>query len=294
MAAELFGWIKDDQAVAEVLAELDKPLVADHMDAIRGTGQGKVVLLYEAVRKVTGRDHDPGPQEIGDCVGWGFAGCVDILACIEILQGENEHFDWEHRTSTEFVYAMSRVDYGKLGGSYSDGSVGAWAAKAVNRGGVVPRKVVGEYSGKRAREWGAKGAPLELKNLATSHKIRTVSLVKTYEEARDLIANGYPIAVCSGVGFNRVRDEKGFLKRKGSWAHCMKFIAVNDNSSRPGLLCANSWGSDWPAGPKGEFDIPPNAFWVDAETCDKMLAEGDSFALSAFDGYPAQKLDWLI
>jgi len=36
----------------------------------------------------------------------------------------------------------------------------------------------------------------------------------------------------------------------------------------------------------------PAGFWLDARVLDRLLNEGDSWALSAFAGFPAQKLDW--
>jgi hypothetical protein len=37
-----------------------------------------------------------------------------------------------------------------------------------------------------------------------------------------------------------------------------------------------------------------STFWVDADVLDRMLGQGDSFALSNYDGFPARRLpdDW--
>ena len=48
-----------------------------------------------------------------------------------------------------------------------------------------------------------------------------------------------------------------------------------------------------PSGPIGLGDHPPWAFWVDADVADRMLRQGDSWALSAFEGFPARKLQWM-
>jgi hypothetical protein len=66
------------------------------------------------------------------------------------------------------------------------------------------------------------------------------------------------------------------------------------SGTRPGLCCLQSWGPNTPDGPIGLGDHPACAFWIDAEVADGMLAQGDSWALSAFDGFPARRLDWLI
>lgn len=294
MSDKHFGWIKRPDQVEKFLATLQQPLFADAGANLRDTGKGKTVLLYEAARKVMGQDLDPGPQKIGDCVSWGWGGSVDLLACVEVLAGEAESFSWAQRTCTEAVYALSRVEYGQSDGSYEDGSVGAWAAEAAAKGGYIGRDRLGEYDPKRAKEWGAKGLPDDIEPDAKKHTVKTVSLCKSYEEARDLIANGYPVPVCSGQGFSMTRDDKGYCRPQGTWMHCMKFVGVNDAGSRPALLCAQSWGKQSPTGPKGEHDIPDNSWWVDAQTATRMLNDGDSYAIAGFNGYQARTLDWLI
>src|SRR5690606_38137456 len=111
-----------------------------------------------------------------------------------------------------------------------------------------------------------------------------VVLVTTFREAGAAIQSGYPVAVCSGQGFASQRDGQGFAAARGSWAHCMVFIGVRFD--RPGLLCLNSWGPRWIGGPKWPDDQPDGSFWVDARTCDRMLAGRDSFAISGYRGFP--------
>ena len=61
-----------------------------------------------------------------------------------------------------------------------------------------------KYSGSKARSWGRRGAgvPSSLIPIAKQHPILTVSQVKTYEEVRDLIANGYAVTIASNQGFS--------------------------------------------------------------------------------------------
>ncbi|MHB0722167.1 C1 family peptidase [Roseomonas mucosa] len=287
-----FGWIQRDPLVEQYLKKAKLNLFSASGSQLSNSGAGKTVLLYEAVRKVWNTDLDTGPQLIGDCVSWGYGGCVDLIACIEILSGEAEEYSYDLRVSTEVIYALSRVEYGDFDGSPMDGSYGAWAAKAVQQGGTLSRKEIGAYDPQRARTWGASGLPDELEPKAKQHKIRKASLVRHFNEARDAIANGYPVAVCSDQGFSLTRDKDGFAAPQGSWLHCMKFIASNDKE-RPGLLCMNSWGKTTPSGPKGAIDVPDGSFWVDADICEKMLKQGDSYALSQFDGYP-RRLESII
>lgn len=292
------GWIPDPQAVDDFVATLARPIFGASAPGLRESGRGKVVLLHKYVEQVAG-GFPIHEQTVGDCVShaWGLA--VDVLKCVEIaLHGEAE--EWVAETATEPIYALSRVEVGRGKLGSGDGSIGAWAAKSVQEYGVLLRRAYGphdlsRYSGQRARDWGRPrfGLPDELEPEAREHPVRTVSLVRTYAEARDAIANGYPVPVCSMQGFSSQRDAQGFARPSGSWAHAMCFIAADDRHARPGLLCMNSWGR-WNSGPK-RHDQPDGSFWVDADVADRMLGrQPDSYSLSNFDGYPSRDLNFVM
>lgn len=290
------GWVPPEERTYEVAKRHDELLtVASVFSSVAApltdSGAGKVVLLWKAWEKATGKKFIPLEQVIGECVSFGFARSVDIVSAVEIaLKGESEKYVAD--CATEWIYGASRVIQGGGRMRNMDGSLGSWAQAAVKENGTLIRKDYGngidltKHSGERAKDWGFKGFPYDMEVIADEHPIQATALVKSYEEARDSIANGYPVAVCSGVGFTMERDSEGFCKRKGSWAHCMAFIAVDDSHSRPGLLCQNSWGNYLP-GPK-RHDQPDGSFWVDADTADAMLRQADSYALSNFKGYPKQ------
>lgn len=295
------GWVPPEERTYEVAKRHDELLtVASVFSSVAApltdSGAGKVVLLWKAWEKATGRKFVPLEQVIGECVSFAFARSVDIVSAVEIaLKGEAEKYLAD--CATEWIYGASRVIQGGGRLRNSDGSLGSWAQAAVKENGTLIRKDYGNgvdltrHSGERAKDWGFRGLPFEMEVVADQHPIQDTALVKSYEEARDSIANGYPVAVCSGVGFTMQRDSEGFCKRKGSWAHSMAFIGVDDSHNRPGLLCQNSWG-DYVQGGK-RHDQPDGSFWVDADTADAMLKQADSYALSNFKGYPKQvdKLD---
>jgi hypothetical protein len=138
--------------------------------------------------------------------------------------------------------------------------------------------------------WGGRGLPDKVLDLANDHQIKTVSLIRTVEEARDALANGYGLSVCSSYGFNSTRDKKGFAKVSGSWAHCMAWIACDDTGSEPAFLVQNSWGK-WNDGGHPEWGpIPDGSFLIHADVAAGMLAMNGSYAFSGFDGFPLQKL----
>ena len=284
--ANLGGWRYDPDEVGRTLAGMPRPLFAAAAPDLAGSGAGKTALLFKAFKDVNGGYLDYPAQTIGDCVSQGFGHGIDLLECVQIaIAKAPEDFK---QTATEAVYGMARVDVGGQRGSYSDGAVGAWAAKAVSTLGTVSRDVVGPYDGNRAKEWGAKGVPQDVMAKAGAHKVKTASLVSTYAELEDALANGYPVTVCSNQGFSLTRDADGFCRAKGSWAHCMLIVGVRADG-RDGACIFQSWGSDVPSGPLA-LDQPPNSFWAERSVVEDMLSMRDSWSLSSFEGYPSQTL----
>ncbi len=266
---------------------MPRPLFASAASHLAGTGANKTVLLYQAYKDVNdGRYIDYPEQQIGDCVSHAFGHGIDLLAAVQIaLDPSRARFE---QTATEAVYGMARVDVGGLKNESEDGAVGAWAAKAVSTIGTIPRALVGPYDGKRARKWGRRGVPAELAAKAGEHKVRSISLISTYDALQDALANGYPVTVCSSRGFTEERDGQGFCAPHGQWDHAMLFVGIRADD-RPGACVFQSWGPDQPTGPRA-LDQPSNSFWADRAVVDTMLAAGDSWAISHFDGYPAQDL----
>jgi hypothetical protein len=295
------GWVPPEERTYEVAKRHDEivsfaKLFCTAAAPLSDTGKGKVVLLWKAWEAVNKRTMEPLEQVIGECVSFAWGRAIDVLSSVEIhLRSEAEQYLAD--CATEWIYGTSRVIQGGGRLRNSDGSLGSWAQAAVKENGTLIRKDYGNgvdltrHSGERAKDWGFRGLPFEMEKIADEHPVETTALVTSYEEARDSIANGYPVAVCSGVGFDMKRDSEGFCRRKGSWAHAMLFCGVDDSYKRPGLLCQNSWGNYVDGGKRHEQ--PDGSFWVDADVADAMLRQNDSYALSGFKGYPKQvdKLD---
>ncbi|NDG31839.1 hypothetical protein EB118_17425, partial [bacterium] len=175
-----------------------------------------------------------------NCVSHGTRNACDISRAVEIdVNGEKE--SWIARGATEAIYGAR--------GWSGQGMTGSKAAEFVNKiGGILVRQnykgVVDltKYDGMLGAGWGGRGVPDKVLDLANDHQIKTVSLIKSVEEARDALANGYGIAVCSNYGFSNKRDSKGFARTSGSWAHCMAWIACDDTGIEPSFLVQNSWG----------------------------------------------------
>jgi hypothetical protein len=295
-----FGWIAPEERDYSIAKSHDEILSFSRLFGsaawnLVGSGEKKVVLLHEALSKVCNGTFPINTQTIGDCVSHGYAKGIEVLMAVEILL-RKEPEKWPGvLTSTEWIYGTSRVIQGQGRLRNMDGSLGSWAQKAVKENGTLLRQKydkydLSSYSGKVAKDWGFQGLPYELEPIADEHPIQTTALVTSYEEARDAIANGYPVVVCSNQGFASKRDSEGFARAQGRWAHCMLFASVDDEYKRPGLLCVNSWGEHWIDGPK-RHNQPEGSFWVDADDADRMLKQQDSYTLSNFKGYPAQEIN---
>jgi hypothetical protein len=288
-----FGWVRDADAVAAVKAALPCPEFRG-TEAFQAVYDGpEDVFLWDACRKVTG-DLLPARDQgqVGCCVAFGTASAIEHLLCVQIASGAAQEY---HDLAQEVIYGGSRVEIG--GGKIrGDGSVGAWAAKFVQQYGVVPRGVDGSfdltrYDEQRCREFGASGVPAELEALARKYPVKTITNVRSWDECKAAIRNGYPVAVCSDQGFTMQRDADGFCQPRGVWQHCMAIVGVR-GGARPGGFVLNSWGPNAHTGPLGVGNPSPAGFWADANVLDRMLGEGDSWAFSGFAGFPARKLDW--
>lgn len=303
-----FGYTPAPERSRAFIASLPKPYLFQSGPDLKADNETPVFLyrsLYKAHRAKYGDEWQVGTQGIGDCVSWGWKHAVEVHSAVLWETGESS--DWQ-QIASESIYGGSRVEAaGVTFGGYSDGSYGAAAAKWVRDWGVVYRQEypslgidLRQYSARRAKDWGAwgnggkddKGA---FDQVAKLSPVRSVVLIRNFQEAAAAISAGYPVAVCSGQGFSSQRDKDGFCRAQGSWGHCMVFIGVR-YSPRPGLLCLNSWGPNWVSGPKFPDDQPDGSFWVESRVVDSMLRGQDSYSVSGFDGFPFRDLrngDWV-
>jgi len=287
------GWVHSPAARRAFIKRNRYPFFSQLARGIKGTSDGKVVMLHQFMEQAQGHEIVPHAQQIGDCVGHAFALGVDMLTATQAFM-LNRPERWVAECATEPLYGGSRVEIGG-GGLVGDGSVGHWAAEWLIRYGALLRQQYPgghdftTYSGSLAKRLGRLGCPDELEPIAKLHPVRTIALVNTFDEACDAIANGYPVTLCSNVGFGMsseywVRDRDGFLRRRGLWGHAMLGIGFDRKYRRRGICIQNSWGN-WVTGPT-RHNQPAGSFWCDEETINSMLAQGDCHALSGYVGYP--------
>ena len=282
----LGGWldVPERHVMAAQLPKLRS--LAPHL--IGSYRDDKPILLYKAFADVLGGVPYYVAQQIGDCVSHGHAHANDLLQCIEIALGEPSEF---RQTDTEYIYACSRESAGILGNS--DGSFGSAAIQAMTKEfGMVSREMLGsdgEYAGSRAKDWGRRGAPDSAKKMGKSHLLGAAALIKTWDELVGAASNGYPVTISSDQGFTMTRDKNGFCHASGTWNHCMHIIGLRFDSE--GACVRQSWGPDTPDGPT-DLDQPTDSFWADRRTIERILAQGDSWAISRSPQFVARDIPW--
>ena len=295
----LFGYAPDRKGTEAFLATLSKPTLAQAGPDL-ALDESRDVFLGSALLSVA-PDWKRGSQKIGSCVGWGWSLSCDILAACDILL-RNEAETYGGRVLEASVYGFSRVEVRGQKNYGGDGSYGGAAAKAVTKYGTLHYgqtyngQQFTDNSGTREREWGRDGVPDSLEKFAAEHKVQSVALVTSFEDTAKSLQNGYPVALCSGMGFSMtLRD--GYMTPMGSWAHCQMAAGVRWNPE-PAILVVNSWGDCY----TGTFDknLPAqfqrSAGWVKAKDFTRMIGPGeDSFALAGYSGFKPRTLpdNWL-
>jgi hypothetical protein len=294
---KLCGWSGEDLARKEGarLAKQFIPfLISENGEPFQTEDRRSV--LWDAAKKVLGRHIPTKKQEIGDCVSFGAASACEYLLAVQIAAGSQQ--EW-HEVFPPWIYGGSRVVVGKGRlGCRSDGSVGAWAAAWLleSGGGALPADSPGvpRYSGSIAKDWGCKGPPKQFAEFAKPNFLRAAANVTTWQECRDALINGYPVTIASNVGFEGrgvEREGKMFRSPNGNWGHQM-FLAGYDLRPEPCFYILNSWGPAWCEAPTD--DAPPGGFWVTAKTIQRIVSQGDSYAFSDAQGFPARQWDIIL
>ena len=220
------GAFCDEEDLKKLLGELPLPVFGAGAYNLYNSGKGKLSLPFKVLLEF---DPGHGPAErqtTGDCVSHATRNAVDITRAVEIKNGDREEF--VARSATEAIY-QSR-------GHYRQGMSCSGAARYVNsNGGILLRKDYGEIDLSKYNSKIGSGHKIPdsiYKTEAKKHQVKTISNVRTVEEARDALANGYALSVCSGYGFSSQRDSKGIASRKGGWSHAMAWTACDDTRER--------------------------------------------------------------
>jgi hypothetical protein len=281
------GWI--DDPARHPMARTFAPPLAQAAPQLMGADDN--VFLYRAFKDALGDYPSYVAQAIGDCTSWGSGHAVDLLQCVEMVIGK-EPIEFQE-TCTEFIYGCGREIANMLGGG--DGCYGTAVAKALVEVGAVSRAMVGPYSGQRAKDWGRRGAPAEMKTAAAAFKVGAAALVTTCDELDAALANGYPAAGGYSQGFTMHRDQDGVCRQSGRWGHETTFVGRRRRNGRRQYLSLQSWGDGVPDGPRTD-DQPSYSWWMDEDSMASILSQQDTLVFSKFPGFKKRPLPaaWTI
>lgn len=251
----------------------------------------KRVDLSEYLVKVWGDRWFLNQGECGSCVAFGSALACDILTAIGIVT--NGRAKPTVRTDPMSIYWGSRVEIGR-NRIRGQGSVGVWACEYLKQYGALPQKRFNEVDLSRyspsvcCGPLSSQGVPDTLEPTARQHPVKEYAQIKSFDEAVYALSIGSPVTVASAQGFRMTLDANGFGTASGTWNHQQCVIGY-ELEPTPCLIIANSWGACYTGGPQG---WNPATMKVRKSTADRMLKEGDSWAMSRFAGFAGPGLDF--
>lgn len=230
---------------------------------------------------------------VKNCTSFGGKNALEYLQAFQIAMGAT--FDWKP-VFPPYIYGCERVFIGD-GGRGGDGGLGVWVANAVKKYGVLFSDTDGcpKYSGSVARKWGSPpGPPKNFISVGQHYLVKTINIIKTVDEALNALLNGYPVTLASDVGFDMKQRSDGFMHYSTSWPHEMCLIGgdAGDANVPENYCILNSWGDahgaikdfrtgeNWPVG----------TLRVNRKDLQAILNDGDSWAFSDMDGFPAKIL----
>jgi hypothetical protein len=280
--------------------------------SLEDVGRNKVSLPYLAALDIYPGCLPGGRQMRGSCVAWSTRNAAMVSFCAYLKYTPNPERYTAPSISPEGIahgaFSTAPIYWFRRHGR--DGWQCSAAAQVVSKeAGLLPNQNYPEigvdlttYSPQVEGKWGASLPPPDVRDAVDNNLVSSTTVVKSWDEARSLIASGYAISTCGMEAWEKTRDDNGYSSRsRGSWAHAMAGIAVDDRDEmkekygcKDGglILIQNSWGA-WNRGGtqvKGtEQHIPPGSFWA---RWDDMKSRY-MVALGPAKGWPCMALpDW--
>lgn len=281
-----FSGIQPDPRADEEMQSYGYSSVEDALTDLGyvGSSKGKLVLPYLAVTKNYPKAYPGPPQEIGDCVSHS-----NRNACLITLTNEAETGLPDSETGRveecpevselgEIQGVLATEPQYNYRGHRSDGWYCAAAGNVVvKHTGAVLRKQyktvdLTKYNPKFASKyWDANQIPREAYEEFNDNLFRDAAPVSDPQAIGDILIRGIGVSSCGSEGFSSERDENGWSRQVGSWAHAMAIIGSDDRPEiirkygETGYLVQNSWGP-WNKGPRKilgtDIEIPEGCFWA--------------------------------
>ena len=235
---------------------------------------------------------------VHNCVAFGAERAINYTLCAQIANGDPSEHTYMVQ---EAIYGLSRVEIGKRELGRGDGSIGAWAADAVRKYGILKRGTyldnkydLTKYNTTRCRDWGWNGLPDALEPVAKIYPVKETTLVTNWLDCKKALVQGYSLSVASDQGFSMRRNNNGICKAGGTWYHQMCICGYATIDGEEYGRIDNSWGSNAHTGPTGPGNPGPEGFYAHWKVIEYMLKQKDSFAFSGVTGFPLRKLRWKV
>lgn len=278
-------------------------------NGMAGDGAGKLSIPFLYAYKHWPKMWPCPGQTTGDCVSHAGKNSALVLIGVECelakpdeVTGKVEGWPEVSATAEEQGVVASENIYGARGHGGQGADCGTLQQYVMNEGGILLRQNYPDlgidltnYNANIGIRWGIPGVPSSVSAEGKKHQIRTATDCSNHEVARDFVANGYPIWVCSGLGWSSSRDANGYSRQQGGWSHSWIVAGYDDRDSTkqqygfPLFLFIHDWGP-WNSGGRRimatDIDIPEGAFWGDARLLDRC----DLTAMSSINGWPRRTL----
>lgn len=270
-------------------------------------GAGKLTLLFHVADEVF-PNCLPGPAQLtGDCVAHACSRALLASLAQEIKAGKPDEVTGVVEGAPEMPElgirqsVIAPESLWAWRGYDSDGWSCSAAAKVACEQGFLVRKPypdlgidLTQYTERTIRLGGSKAPGKKWLAESSKYIARTATVLKGREQVRAFLAAGYGVMNCSGMGFEKTRNEDGFSRQVGSWAHAQSYWGYDDRPEtvtkygQALVLWCNSWNR-WNTGPRTirgtNIEIPHGCFWTLASTIDRA----SNIALSSVAGWPRRK-----
>lgn len=301
-----FGWVHLPDEVEKAVSMLHTPeLKGAVLQPLVDYDLGNDVFDWEWEEKLLGKQLPVWDQgQIGSCVGHGSGRAAQSVMIVQCVLDNLEWVGAE--VCRESVYALSRCEYGQSCDN-QDGSVGAWAARALQEGGMLFYQkypsvdLTGGYDVKRCKQWGARGLPDDLEPDAKVHIIKTATRVDSVDAAWAAIGSGYFVSICGSQSRTMQRKPNGWCPVIGNdWNHCQDLCGrCTVKGGKKAIVYRNSWG-DYLGSSNNTVELesgrtvtlPPGCYLSTPEEVDRDLRQKDSFAYSAIQNLRPRRLTW--
>jgi hypothetical protein len=265
------------------------------------------MVLWEFSKRVNNNQHFETFRQItGSCVGNGGGQATWYLSAMENVRlGQNIECKLPF-----YLLPSGRSRYFAGYRRAGSGSSGAAFAKAISTEGILPFDAIGlppaQHDG--GITWGqdaeyqwsdGDSIPSKFIELGKQNLVKSAAQVNNSQDVWNALANGYPCTIASNWGGQMQPKAAGspavlLSRRVTVWQHQMCVIGIWNHPTLGRIFCIlNSWGPAIHGKPVD--DSPPGSFWVLEDDIDYIVRQGDSFAFSQFDGFPAQMPNyWLL